>query len=148
MTRCATLIALTDDVYLVVQVFYQPHRAEVEPPRRTGRCWPCRAPTLRRNNAVLGIAHEGTAAPSPVSRNDAVGGRHLVERLGEHRVEQLLELQLLRDRLPRYSTMSRKSTLQTSVRLELSITDLRPNCGRAGATALFYAHAGLRPGVR
>src|SRR6185503_10452277 len=37
-----------------------------------------------------------------------------------------------------YSTMSRKSTLQTSVRPELSIV----------SAILFHAHAGLGPGIR
>ena len=48
-----------------------------------------------------------------------------------------------------FAAMSRNRTLQTSVRLELSIfLEDAAECGSRAATRLFYAHAGLRPAIR
>src|SRR3954467_13890469 len=114
--------------------------------RRTGpRLTPSRtasAPALSRiaiaaNSASSGSPMKVTAAPSPVSRMIRSRGGTCSSDFVSSRLNSCLRLSCSDTGFFEYSTISRKSTLQTSVRPELSIRRI-----------LFHAHPRFRPGVR
>src|SRR5690349_18881422 len=118
-------------------------------PRRTGIPSEAMLRTASAaNSASSGSPMNVTAAPSPVSRMMRSRAGTCSSAFARTLLNACFSSSCSATGFLEYSTMSRKSTLQTSVRPELSIRLLRRYaCGAGAATALFYAHAGLRPGI-
>src|SRR5258706_5518474 len=123
--------------------------------RRTGpRLTPMRTPSacaasrieIEPNSASSGSPRKVTAAPSPVSRMMRSRGATSSRARPSAALNACLICSCSETGFFEYSTISRKSTLQTSVRPELSIgyPSLAANLA---ATLLFYAHAGFGPRV-
>src|SRR5262245_42124001 len=112
--------------------------------RRTGpRLTPARTPSevaasrieIDANSASSGSPRKVIAAPSPVSRMMRSRGATSSSARSSAALNACLSCSCSATGFFEYSTMSRKSTLQTSVRPELSIRS-------------FYAHARERPAIR
>src|SRR5690348_11231160 len=117
-------------------------------PRRIGTAPAWSRTAIEANSASSGSPMNVTAAPSPVSRMMRSRAGTCSSALARTLLNACFSSSCSATGFLEYSTMSRKSTLQTSVRPELSIRLLRRYaCGAGAATSLFYAHAGLRPSV-
>src|SRR6476620_4799948 len=121
--------------------------------RRTGpRLTPSRTGTvphmsridIAANRASSGSPMKVTAAPSPVSRMIRSRGATWSRASPKIRLKACLSCSCSATGFLEYSAMSRKRTLQTSVRLVLSTTGYCRKSGSTAATSLFYAHAGPR----
>src|SRR5437764_1638271 len=136
MTRCATLMPSP----MILSCPFRSFTRRTGPrltPRRTAS-----APALSRiaiaaNSASSGSPMKVTAAPSPVSRMMRSRGGTGSSDLVRERLNSCFSCNCSETGFFEYSTMSRKSTLQTSVRPELSMGGI-----------LFHAHTRFRPGVR
>src|SRR5882672_11101511 len=115
-------------------------------PIRTLSAWAASRIEIEPNSASSGSPRKVTAAPSPVSRMMRSRGATSSSARPSAALKACLICSCSATGFFEYSTISRKSTLQTSVRPELSIgyPSLRRTSPRYW---LFYAHAGFRPGV-
>src|SRR5688572_23012498 len=141
MTRCATLMPSP-------MMFIWPFRSFTRrtgprlTPRRTGTSAAMLRTASAENRASSGSPMKVTAAPSPVSRMMRSRCGTCSSAVASARLNACFSSSCSATGFLEYSTISRNSTLHTSVRLELSTTlsalaALRPRL------ELFYAHAGL-----
>src|SRR5258706_9796138 len=133
MTRCATLMPSP-------MMFIWPFRSFTRRtgprlmPRRTGTVPAPSRTVMAANSASSGSPMKVTAAPSPVSRMMRSRTATCSSAVASALLNACLSCICSATGFFEYSTMSRKSTLQTSVRPEFSMGS-------------FYAHARLRPAV-
>ena len=144
MTRCATLMPSP----MMFTWSFRSFTSRTGPrftPRRTGTVLAMSRTDIAANNASSGSPMKVTAAPSPVSRMMRSAAATWSSALASTALNSCLSCSCSATGFLEYSTMSRKSTLQTSVRLELSITDLRPNAARRPRRRYFTRMPGCAP---